>query len=164
MQHALLYVLAFALGGLQLTPTQLRFHCQTPGQRDLVGCCCDGAQAETHYSHGSSAVVCGSGKQEKGRTSNPPCDRESPDDDRVVAVSVCCEITHVAAITPTMVDTSRKSRDLESAVCGQPIVIPAAPYGDRHGDQVTTAILARHRNGPPGVAPPRFILHCSFLI
>jgi len=163
MQHALIYILAFALGGLQLTPTQQRFHCRMTGQRDLVQCCCAGRDAEPNLSCSSRAEACGSGEHIKGCKSNEPCDRESPDADPVVAVSGCCDITNVAT-TPTMVETSRKSRDLEAAASGQPIVIPAVRYGELHGGQVTSDILVLNRNGPPGATPPRFILHCSFLI
>jgi len=163
MQHPLIYILAFALGGLQLTPVQQRFHCHMTGQRDLVRCCCEARDAEAHVARGTSAVVCGHAEQTKAGTSHQPCERESPDDDPGVEVSVCCDVTHVAT-PPPMVNTSRKSRDVETAACGQPIVIPAVPYGGLHGVQSPSAMVALNRNGPPGGTPPRFILHCSFLI
>jgi len=164
MQHALIYILAFALGGLQLTPAQQRFHCRMTGQRDLVRCCCEGRDAEPNASCVSRAGACGSGEQAKGCRSNQPCDRESPDAEPVVAVSGCCDITNAATTTPTMVEPSRNSRDIETVACGHPIAIPAARDGELHGGLIRSGIVELSRNGPPGVTPPRFILHCSFLI
>lgn len=164
MQHVLVYILAFALGGLQLTPTQQRFHCRMTGQRDMVRCCCEGRDAEPNAPCSSLEEACGSGEQVQEGASNRPYDRESSDDAPIVAASACCDITNVAATTPTMVEPSRNSRDVETVACGHPIMIPHAREGALHGVLVRSGMITLNRNGPPGAMPPRFILHCSFLI
>lgn len=162
MQHTLIYMLVIALSGLHPTSPQQRFHCRMTGKRDLVRCCCERRDAEAAACDSKTGGCATSGKTICCK-SKTPCDRKTRDEDTSVAASNCCIITNIVANTPTVVDGPRRSRDIDDAVHGQPIVIPAVRNDQLYSGHAPPTFVMLNRNGSPGMMP-RFILHCSYLI